>query len=167
VAEIIRRRLRPAALEFMDTGAIDASRRFLEREMPFPEASAHLIVEVDASPRRRCGRTTRPSASSASPAVRRTCSSPTPGRDGGSLEGAPGGRRSGEIQNRDVAKQDVVVPRMAIPELVARLGGIGARAGSPVICFGHAGDGNVHVNILRAGLDDESCGAPARRCSRR
>jgi glycolate oxidase len=43
---------------------------------------------------------------------------------------------------------------MAIPELVARLGAIGARAGAPVICFGHAGDGNVHVNILRAGLDD-------------
>jgi FAD/FMN-containing dehydrogenase len=47
VAEIIRRRLLPAALEFMDAGSIDASRRFLGAEMPFPEAGAHLIVEVD------------------------------------------------------------------------------------------------------------------------
>jgi len=64
--------------------------------------------------------------------VRRTCSSPTPGRWRIS-GGAPGGRRSGEIQNRDVAKQDVVLPGWR-PELVARSSAGSARGpGSPVI----------------------------------
>jgi len=157
VAEIIRRRLRPAALEFMDAGAIDASRRFLEREMPFPEASAHLIVEVDG-PTEEAVRADYEAVGEL--CLARGAADVLVADTRAAMEDLWKARRVvGEAvksQNRDVAKQDVVVPRMAIPELVARLGGIGARAGSPVICFGHAGDGNVHVNILRAGLDDES-----------
>jgi len=157
VAEIIRRRLLPAAIEFMDAGAIDASRRFLEAEMPFPDAGAHLIVEVDGH--------TEESVRSEYEAIGELClargaADVLVADTRAAQESLWKARRVvGEAvksQNRDVAKQDVVVPRMAIPELVARLGAIGARAGAPVICFGHAGDGNVHVNILRAGLDDEA-----------
>jgi glycolate oxidase len=156
VAEIVRRRLQPAALEFMDAGAIDASRRFLERELPFPDAGAHLIVEVDGH--------TAEAVGAAYEAIGELCLA----RGAADVLVADGraeqetlwkGRRVvGEAvrsQNRDVAKQDVVVPRMAIPELVAGLREIGARAGAPVICFGHAGDGNVHVNILGGDLDEE------------
>ncbi len=157
VAEIIRRRLLPAALEFMDAGAIDASRRFLEAEMPFPDAGAHLIIEVDGH--------TEESVRADYEAIGELClargaADVLVADTRAAQESLWKARRVvGEAvksQNRDVAKQDVVVPRMAIPELVARLGAIGARAGAPVICFGHAGDGNVHVNILRAGLDDEA-----------
>ncbi len=155
VAEIIRRRLLPATLEFMDAGAIDASRRFLEREMPFPDAGAHLIVEVDGQ--------SADAVRADYEAIGELCLAR------GAADVLVADTRAAQeslwkarlvvgeavkSQNRDVAKQDVVVPRMAIPELVARLGAIGARAGAPVICFGHAGDGNVHVNVLRAGLDD-------------
>ena len=155
VAEIIRRRLLPAALEFMDAGAIDASRRFLDAEMPFPDAGAHLIVEVDGF--------TEEAVRATYEAIGELClglgaADVLVADTRAAQESLWKARRVvGEAvksQNRDVAKQDVVVPRMAIPELVARLGAIGARAGAPVICFGHAGDGNVHVNILRAGLDD-------------
>jgi D-lactate dehydrogenase len=44
--------------------------------------------------------------------------------------------------------EDVVVPVSRIPELVARVGGIAAKASLPIVCFGHAGNGNLHVNIL-------------------
>lgn len=155
VAEIIRRRLLPAALEFMDAGAIDASRRFLEAEMPFPGAGAHLIVEVDGH--------TEAAVRAEYEAIGELCL--TLGAADVLVADTRAAQESlwkarrvvGEAlksQNRDVAKQDVVVPRMAIPELVGRLGAIGAQAGAPVVCFGHAGDGNVHINILRAGLDD-------------
>ena len=157
VAAIIRRRLLPAAIEFMDAGAIDASRRFLEREMPFPDAGAHLIVEVDGH--------TEDAVRADYEAIGELClalgaADVLVADTRAAQEDLWKARRVvGEAvksQNRDVAKQDVVVPHMAIPELVARLGAIGAQAGAPVICFGHAGDGNVHVNILRAGLDDEA-----------
>jgi len=156
VAEIVRRRLLPSTLEFMDAGAIDASRRFLEREMPFPEAGAHLVIEVDGQ--------TGEAVAAAYEAIGELClargAADVLVADGRAEQEAlwKARRVVGEAvkaQHRDVAKQDVVVPRMAIPELVARLRPIGEAAGAPVICFGHAGDGNVHVNILRAGLDDE------------
>ena len=44
--------------------------------------------------------------------------------------------------------EDVTVPRSAIPDLIRRLREISARFGLPIVIFGHAGDGNLHLNIL-------------------
>lgn len=44
--------------------------------------------------------------------------------------------------------EDVVVPRTKIPELVACTEALAAKHGLIVLCFGHAGDGNIHVNIM-------------------
>jgi glycolate oxidase len=44
--------------------------------------------------------------------------------------------------------EDITVPRSAIPEIVQRLRAIGARYALPIVIFGHAGDGNLHPNIL-------------------
>jgi D-lactate dehydrogenase len=44
--------------------------------------------------------------------------------------------------------EDVVVPVSRIPELVARVQSIANGATLPIVCFGHAGNGNLHVNIL-------------------
>lgn len=48
--------------------------------------------------------------------------------------------------------EDVVVPRSKIPEAIARFKAIGAEAGLTVATYGHAGDGNLHANVL---YDDE------------
>jgi glycolate oxidase len=44
--------------------------------------------------------------------------------------------------------EDITVPRSAIPEVIQRLREISARYGLPIVIFGHAGDGNLHPNIL-------------------
>jgi glycolate oxidase len=44
--------------------------------------------------------------------------------------------------------EDIAVPRSAIPEMVARAKGIGERLGLTVATYGHAGDGNLHCNVL-------------------
>jgi len=44
--------------------------------------------------------------------------------------------------------EDITVPRSAIPEVVQRLRMISNKYGLPVVIFGHAGDGNLHPNIL-------------------
>ena len=44
--------------------------------------------------------------------------------------------------------EDITVPRSAIPEVVQRLRQISTKYGLPVVIFGHAGDGNLHPNIL-------------------
>ena len=44
--------------------------------------------------------------------------------------------------------EDIAVPRSAIPEAVRRIKDISARHGLPIAIFGHAGDGNLHPNVL-------------------
>jgi glycolate oxidase len=44
--------------------------------------------------------------------------------------------------------EDITLPRSAIPEAVRRIKAIGARYELPIVVFGHAGDGNLHPNIL-------------------
>ncbi len=44
--------------------------------------------------------------------------------------------------------EDITVPRSAIPEVVQQLRQISAKYGLPIVIFGHAGDGNLHPNIL-------------------
>ena len=44
--------------------------------------------------------------------------------------------------------EDITVPRSAIPEVVQRLRAISLSYGLPIVIFGHAGDGNLHPNIL-------------------
>jgi glycolate oxidase len=59
--------------------------------------------------------------------------------------------------------EDVVVPRSRVPELVARIEEIGRRHNTFVANFGHAGDGNIHVNFLCDKENPESI-ARARQC---
>ena len=50
--------------------------------------------------------------------------------------------------NRAKLNEDIVVPRGKLLELVAFCEALGARHGVQIACFGHAGDGNIHVNLL-------------------
>jgi glycolate oxidase subunit GlcD len=59
--------------------------------------------------------------------------------------------------------EDVVVPRSKVPELVARIEEIGKRHNTFVANFGHAGDGNIHVNFV-VDRDDNDAVARARQC---
>jgi glycolate oxidase len=51
--------------------------------------------------------------------------------------------------------EDVAVPRAQIPALLQGIREIGQRDGVRMVSFGHAGDGNVHVNVLQDQLPDE------------
>ena len=51
--------------------------------------------------------------------------------------------------------EDITVPRSAIPEAVRRIKSISAKYGLPIVIFGHAGDGNLHPNILFDKRDPE------------
>ncbi|HEV7491461.1 MAG TPA: FAD-linked oxidase C-terminal domain-containing protein, partial [Rhodanobacteraceae bacterium] len=56
--------------------------------------------------------------------------------------------------------EDVVVPVSRIPELVASMSTLSQRHAVPIVCFGHAGSGNIHVNLLPRD-DDELARADA------
>ena len=52
-------------------------------------------------------------------------------------------------------EEDTVVPRATLPQLINGIKEIGSRYGFESVCYGHAGDGNLHVNIIKAGMSDE------------
>ena len=51
--------------------------------------------------------------------------------------------------------EDITVPRSAIPEAIRRIKIISLKYGLPIVIFGHAGDGNLHPNILFDKRDPE------------
>ena len=50
--------------------------------------------------------------------------------------------------------EDVVVPRSKLVELVSFAATLQEKCGFPVACFGHAGDGNIHVNLMVPDMND-------------
>jgi glycolate oxidase len=66
-------------------------------------------------------------------------------------------RKAGEaVKSQSIYKEeDTVVPRYALPELLGHIKRIGKKYGFQSVCYGHAGDGNLHVNILKGDLTDE------------
>lgn len=52
-------------------------------------------------------------------------------------------------------EEDTVVPVSAIPELIEKVKDLGMKYGFRSVCYGHAGDGNIHVNILKDSMREE------------
>lgn len=66
-------------------------------------------------------------------------------------------RRVGEAvkANSVYKEEDTVVPRYQLPELLKGVKEIGNKYGFKSVCYGHAGDGNLHVNIIKGELSNE------------
>jgi glycolate oxidase len=66
-------------------------------------------------------------------------------------------RKVGEaVKAHSVYKEeDTVVPRYELPKLLSAVKRIGNQYGFKSVCYGHAGDGNLHVNIIKGELSDE------------
>lgn len=65
-------------------------------------------------------------------------------------------RKVGEaVKSHSIYKEeDTVVPRYRLPDLLKGVKQIGAKYGFTSVCYGHAGDGNLHVNIIKGKLTD-------------
>jgi glycolate oxidase len=53
-------------------------------------------------------------------------------------------------------EEDTVVPRYELPKLLAGIKAIGTKYGFRSVCYGHAGDGNLHVNIVKENMSEEA-----------
>src|SRR5690606_13792272 len=52
-------------------------------------------------------------------------------------------------------EEDTVVPRAELPVLLRGVKAIGARYNFKSVCYGHAGDGNLHINIVKGDMSDD------------
>lgn len=61
------------------------------------------------------------------------------------------------VKSNSVYKEeDTVVPRASLPQLIAGVKAIGRQYGFQSVCYGHAGDGNLHINIVKGDMDDQA-----------
>ncbi len=156
VSEIIRAKIVPATIEFLDRGAIRMAEEFLNKKMPFVDAGAQLLIEIDGGDRLEIERSME--------RIWEVCSSVGAGdmvvaESTAQRDRLWEGRRCIREAVTSISKvkegEDVVVPRSEIPRLVEGAKRLLDGLGLTSIFFGHAGDGNVHVEILKGDLTDE------------
>ncbi len=151
----------PCTLEYMDRTAIDLVRRELPARLP-AEAGALLLIELDGRQevvRREQKRLVDFLHSSPALAVMEA-NAPFEAEE---LWRARRALSPAAFNLRpDKLSEDVVVPRNRIPQLVAFVEELAAELALPIFTFGHAGDGNIHVNIMHnAALAPEAQAAAA------
>jgi glycolate oxidase len=166
VAEIFRNGVTPSALEFMERSAVKASEEKLGKKFPNGEAAAQLLVEVDGNNEAALTQDIGAIAGAVEhhhPLDILLAEDRQKVADVWSLRQGMGEAVKSISPYKE---EDTVVPRAKLPDLVRGVKEICGRHGITSICYGHAGDGNIHVNILKDRLDDASWEETADRAVR-
>lgn len=157
VGATFRAGITPSAMEFMERDAIDWSIKFAG-EVNFeikPEWQALLLIEVDGNDMdvllKDCELLGEIMTANGSDEILFA--------DSAEQKAALWKirRKVGEaVKSNSVYKEeDTVVPRAELPKLLKGVKEIGNKYGFKSVCYGHAGDGNLHVNIIKGELSDE------------
>lgn len=155
VAEIYKNGVNPAALEFLEKAAINAAETQLNKVFPNSSAEAQLLIELDGNDEEQLNNEIQTIAG----AIEKF--SPVDiilAEDRGKMEELWALRRSVGEAVKSIStykEEDTVVPRAKMPVLLEGIREITSKYGIRAICYGHAGDGNLHVNILKDNLPDE------------
>ncbi len=157
VSAVFRAGITPSALEFMERDAIDWTLRFVEgvNIAIEPDTAAHLLIEVDGN---HGDVLLRECETILGVMERFDCQEVLFAETSAEKDALwMLRRRVGEaVKSNSVYKEeDTVVPRFALPNLLAKVKEVGGRYGFKSVCYGHAGDGNLHVNIIKGDLPDE------------
>lgn len=147
VSAIIGGKIIPTTLEFMDAATLECVRKATGLQMP-ATAKAVLIVEVDGDKdliERQAKRVLEIVASLGVVETRVA-------QNAAESEEIWKVRRSVSASlrsvNPDKFNEDICVPRSKVPEMIREVEKIAHRYAIPIVNFGHAGDGNIHVNVM-------------------
>lgn len=156
VSAIFRSGVIPSALEFMERDCIEYVMRFVDVKVPLKEGiQAQLFIEVDGNDRevlfKECERISEVLEEFECDEILFAESA----QQKADLWRAR--RSAGEaVKSHSIYKEeDTVVPRAELPRLLKGVKEIGDRYGFRSVCYGHAGDGNLHVNIIKEDISDE------------
>lgn len=157
VSEVFRAGFTPSALELMERDALDWAGKYVEStvvKLP-DDIYAHLLIEVDGNDKDLLMKEME------------SIAAVMEGYDVGELLFADSAAQKEELwklrrkineavkMNAISKEQDTVVPRAELAKLVGGVKDIGIKYGFKSICYGHAGDGNLHIRMLKGNLTDE------------
>lgn len=145
----------PSALEFMERDAIEIAERHLGKSFPNQGAAAQLLIELDGndegSIQRDAERITEVALAEGATDVL-AAETPTRMAELWALRRS----LSVAVKSESVYKEeDTVVPRANLVALLIGVKEIARRHGIRIVCYGHAGDGNLHANILKMDMTDD------------
>lgn len=156
VSAVFRAGITPSALEFMEREAIDWAIKFSDESLTIDnEIKAHLLVEVDGNDMdvifKDCEKIAEVMEGF-------DCSEILFADTAQQKNQLWSLRRSvGEaVKSHSIYKEeDTVVPRAELPKLLSGVKVIGEKFGFNSVCYGHAGDGNLHINIIKGDMSDD------------
>lgn len=157
VSAIFRAGIVPSALEFMEREAIDWTLRYIgEVNIEIKaEVQAHLLIEIDGNyPDILFAEAEKIMTVLEDFQIDEILFADTEDQKNALWKMR---RAVGEaVKSTSIYKEeDTVVPRYELPKLLAGIKTIGNKYGFKSVCYGHAGDGNLHVNIVKAAMTDE------------
>lgn len=155
VAAIFQAGIVPSACEFMEGEAVQIAEKRLQKKFPYSESSALLLLEVDGMDgdllERQTGRIGEVALKFNAIDV---FVADVPEKQ----EQIWAMRRSIGEAVKSISpykEEDTVVPRAQLPDLMDVITEIENKYKLRAICYGHAGDGNIHVNILKDNYSDD------------
>jgi glycolate oxidase len=157
VSAIFRAGYTPSAMEFMERDALEWVSKFVDSTTVKIEdgVQAHLLIEVDGN---NIDVLMQDMEGLAAIVQQFDCGEILFADDAQQkAELWKMRRRVGEaVKSHSIYKEeDTVVPRAELPVLLKGVKDIGKKYGFHSVCYGHAGDGNLHVNIIKGELSDE------------
>jgi glycolate oxidase len=155
MVEVYKSRITPSALEIVEKAAIQAAQEHLGRPVPHAGAEAHLLVELDGFDDAAVeGDLVRVGEILVEAGALDAMLADTPAKE---KELWSVRRCLGEAVRAQAAyvECDTAVPPSKVPALLLGVREVAARFGIRQISYGHAGDGNIHVNVLTDGSDRE------------
>lgn len=157
VAAIFRKGITPSGLEFMEKDALSLAKSFTGDEKIDVKENheAHLLIEVDGFDKELLFK----DCEQISEVLQNFNTDEILFAEDEAQKNSLWNlrRKVGEaVKSHSTYKEeDTVVPRYELPKLLAGVKDIGGKYGFQSVCYGHAGDGNLHVNILKGDLTEE------------
>jgi glycolate oxidase len=157
VSAVFRAGITPSGMEFMERDAIDWVREYNpDINVAVPDSvQAHLLIEVDGNDMDVLYK----DAEKISEVVAQFEAGEILFADTAAQKDMLWTMRrkvAEAVKSNSVYKEeDTVVPRAELPLLLKGVKEIGKKYGFKSVCYGHAGDGNLHVNIIKGDLPDE------------
>ncbi|HLW74614.1 MAG TPA: FAD-linked oxidase C-terminal domain-containing protein [Gammaproteobacteria bacterium] len=147
VSRIMAQPVTPCVLEFIDGASIGMIRGYAGNDLP-EDAGALLLIEVDGTPSELDAAT----AAVQQAAEGAGCVEFRAARDEKEAAALWTSRKALSPALRKIApkkiNEDVVVPVSRMADFIAQLGELSKQYAIPIVNFGHAGNGNIHVNLL-------------------
>jgi glycolate oxidase len=157
VSAIFRAGIVPSALEFMERDAIDWTLQYYPdlSVAVKPEIQAHLLIEVDGN----YPEILMHEAEKIMTVIDQFEIDEVLFADTEDQKNALWKMRRSVAEavkaNSIYKEEDTVVPRYELPKLLKGIKEIGAKYGFKSVCYGHAGDGNLHVNIIKGTMSND------------